>query len=95
MATQFDCCISNLNRWEENKAEPTAKMASKIIAYLGFNPLPKTTFGQRIKAARLEAGLFQRELAGWIGTDVKSLSLWERDRALPVKHWDAVTRFAS
>ena len=65
-------------------------MASKIIVYLGSNPLPKTTFGQRLNAARLEAGLFQRELAERMGTDIKSLSRWERGRTLPVKHWKAV-----
>ena len=52
---------------------------AKIIKYIGFNPLPVDTLGQRIKAKRLELGLHQRELAERLGVNISTLKLWELD----------------
>lgn len=82
----FGCCVANLNQWERNKACPEAPWSAKIIADIGFNPLPTDTLGQRIRALRLELGLYQRELAAKLGVNMSTLQLWEADEMRPVKH---------
>lgn len=41
------------------------------------------TFGERLRAARLAAGMTQRELAERIGARHNSISNWEKDRNRP------------
>ena len=59
---------------------------AKVIAYIGFNPLPQETLGQRIRAKRLELGLYQRELAERFGVNITTLRQWELDQMQPEKH---------
>jgi hypothetical protein len=89
----FGCCVANLNQWERNKAFPEAPWAAKIIDYIGFNPLPTDTLGERIRGKRLELGLYQRELAKLLGVNIATLKLWELDEMRPVKHRHVLAAF--
>lgn len=54
------------------------------IWYLGcFENLPEDTLGQRLKKARLYAGLLSSELAQILSASHRSVGSWERDEAIP------------
>lgn len=44
---------------------------------------PRWTLGDRIRKARTEAGLEQRELAARLGVNRNTLGMWEHDAASP------------
>ena len=44
------------------------------------------TFGERLVAARVEAGLGQGELAYRVGVIYQTVQAWERDAAIPSRH---------
>ena len=57
---------------------------NRPIYYFGFfEALPESTFGERLKKARLYRGLTKEEAALILGVDPKSISNWEMNRVLP------------
>lgn len=57
---------------------------SRPIHYLGcFETLPETTFGERLKKARLFNGLTKEETARKLRVDPKSITNWESNRSTP------------
>ncbi|BAU27651.1 helix-turn-helix protein [Aneurinibacillus soli] len=54
------------------------------IWYLGcFENLPEDTLGQRLRKAKLYAGLISSELAQILSASHRSVCSWERDEAIP------------
>lgn len=47
--------------------------------------LLKDTFGHRLRIARADVGISQRELGIRVGVSVQAVSQWEADRAEPLK----------
>jgi len=45
--------------------------------------IPRFTLGDRIRKARTEAGLEQRQLATRLGVNRNTVGLWEHDEARP------------
>lgn len=62
-----------------------SQVLSVSVAHLGgFEKLPETTLGQRIKKARMYHGLTKTEFARAIGVDVRTLRSWENDIHKPL-----------
>lgn len=45
--------------------------------------MSKVSFGARLKAARLQAGLTQEQLGARLGKGQREISAWECDRCVP------------
>lgn len=50
-----------------------------------FDNLPVNTLGERIKKARLEKGLFQKDLAKKLNVTESTVANWEKERVIPIK----------
>lgn len=81
---------------------PSLKSLRKISAclnrpihYLGcFENLPESTFGERLKKARLFHGLTKKEASIEFGTDTRVITNWESNRVLPPeKYLDIISVF--
>ena len=70
--------------WETGRRKPYVRIMSKIIQFLGYNPIPTGgTIGERLVAHRKFRGLTQREFAREIGVDPVTLSRWELGERVP------------
>jgi len=87
----------------ENGVHPPSLISLKKISaclnrpihYLGcFEALPESTFGDRLKKARLFYGFTKEEAAIKIGVDPKSISNWEMNKVIPSdKHHAEIHEF--
>ena len=59
----------------------------KIVAFLGYDPFgrPPDPFPSRLKAARIAAGLTQRQLAVRLRVHPGTAAEWERGQARPIE----------
>ncbi|MFA5092359.1 MAG: helix-turn-helix transcriptional regulator [Candidatus Omnitrophota bacterium] len=55
-----------------------------------FDNLPIETLGQRIRKARLEQSLLQKDLALKLRVSKQTISNWEQDRNKPLYNRDSV-----
>lgn len=80
-----------ISMMENGVHPPSLKSLRKIssclnrpIQYLGcFETLPESTFGERLKKARLYRGLTKEEAAVEFGVNSKSITNWESNRVVP------------
>jgi len=65
-----------LHGWENNRHQPSAGAKTRIIAFLGYDPLQSnaTTLGEKIKQYRIQRGLSLRKLAKELGVDPGTLA---------------------
>ena len=70
--------------WEKDKTIPATWYLPRIVAFLGYDPLPPPqTFGERIIAVRRRLGIPRKKLALRLGVDEGALKRWEEDRMTP------------
>lgn len=66
--------------------KPGARLRARLVEILGLPAAAagvEATFGERLRAARLRAGLTQRELAERIGVGQQVVSEWEMGKRVP------------
>ena len=86
--------VDTVTGWELNRHEPTAKLAKRIIQFLGYCPQASNSPGRQLKIARLISGKTQREVAEMIGCDASNLRYIELDRRKPQpKTWAKIQGF--
>lgn len=80
--------------WELNRHEPTAKLAKRIIQFLGYCPQASNSPGKQLYYARLITGKTQKQVAKEIGCDASNLRYIELDRRKPLlQTWAKVQKF--
>jgi transcriptional regulator with XRE-family HTH domain len=85
VASRLQMDVANIRNWERNKTMPETRFLPAIIAFLGYDPLPRpTSLAEALRHARRAAGLSQRELANRTGFDQSSIALWEVEGKLPL-----------
>ena len=74
-----------ITAWELNRNQPTAKLAKKVIDFLGYFPFSfeGASIGEQLYYARLILGKTQKEAAEIIGCDASNLRLIELDKRKP------------
>ena len=72
--------LNDFRRLDENGQRETAFFCRSL---LGKAESPCGTVGERIKAARLEKGLTQKELGSLLGLSVPAISQWETNLRNP------------
>ncbi|WP_165866033.1 helix-turn-helix domain-containing protein [Lucifera butyrica] len=94
VARKAGLCPGTISRIENGRAQTVeietlrklAPILKQTIAFLGcFDLLPESTLAERIRKARLIHGLTKSELAAKIGTNEKTVRLWERGRCSPTE----------
>ena len=74
--------------WERNRTVPASSVWPKIVAFLGYNPLPEPeSLGEQIAQSRKLRGLSQRAFAKQLGVDQGTLVRWERGKRRPAGHY--------
>jgi len=88
VARQLGAYTSTVNTWENHHFTPDVHFVPKIIEFLGYDPCvpASTSFPDRLKAARVAAGLSRRQLAARIGVHPGTVAKWERGEAEPLAH---------
>ncbi|WP_122630003.1 helix-turn-helix domain-containing protein [Lucifera butyrica] len=85
-------CTGTISRIENGRAQTVeietlrklAPILKQTIAFLGcFDLLPESTLAERIRKARLIHRLTKSEFAAKIGTNEKTVRLWERGKCSP------------
>ena len=78
-ARSLGCRPATLGAWEKGRVAPDVRFWPAILAFLGYDPRPEPEgFGGRLKRAREDEGLTERELARQLGLDPSTVSAWER-----------------
>jgi transcriptional regulator with XRE-family HTH domain len=78
---------STVRGWEQHGHRPGPRLCVQLAGVLGLpaaTVAAEATTGQRLRVARLRAGLTQRELGGRIGVEQQVVSDWETGRKKPV-----------
>ena len=73
--------------WELNRHQPPARLAKKIIQFLGYIPFKEegVSLGKQLYFARLLSGKTQEQVAANIGCDESNLRYIELDKRKPGK----------
>ena len=70
----------SLMNWEGGKTEPVVAFYPRMIAYLGYNPLPEgQSRGQRIRRERMSRGMSRKALADIAMVDEATIKRMEED----------------
>jgi len=70
--------------WEKGKTEPPMTLMPKVLAFLGYDPLPVPgTLPERMLAYRQKHGLTTRAAADRLGVDQGSWIRWEQGERTP------------
>ena len=79
-AGQIGVNPESLKNWEGGKTEPAVGFYPRLIAYLGYNPLPEgQSRGQRIRRERISCGLSRKALADSVGVDEATIKRMEEN----------------
>lgn len=69
-----------VRNWEKRRTEPEVRFLPAVIAFLGYNPLPRPdTNGHALRRRRLSLGLSQERLATLAEVDEASVRRLEAD----------------
>jgi DNA-binding XRE family transcriptional regulator len=80
VATSLGISKESYHNWERGKSIPLPCHYPKLIAWLGYDPLPTpTTDGQKLKRHRVRSGLSQKQAAKEAGVDQHTFTLCEAD----------------
>ena len=84
-AQRMGGCVATITNWERNRTQPELRHLPKIIAFLGYDPLPSpTTLAERLLHFRQVRGLTQYQLARIIQVDPTTVARWERGERQPL-----------
>ncbi len=79
LAKKLGCWYQSVARWERDLSEPLAARWPSIEAVLGVRLVPERDgFPGRVRAARLQLGLTQEDLARQAGVHVRTVRNTER-----------------
>jgi transcriptional regulator with XRE-family HTH domain len=79
---------STLQKWERLGYRPRPRLYARLIQVLGLPAATggaEATFGERLRAARLRAGMTQREMGKRIGVGQQVVSSWESGKSNPAE----------
>lgn len=75
---------SSVRCWELNLVHPTPRLLPRLLAFLGYNPLPPaSTLGDRLRRLRRSQGFSLKQVARYLGVDPASMSRWETQSKVP------------
>ena len=84
MGQRIGGSVSDVWNWENNWVSPAVKFMPAIIAFLGYNPLPKPeTLPEQLVWFRKSKGWTQKVFAEVLGVDQSTLAGWERGERSP------------
>jgi transcriptional regulator with XRE-family HTH domain len=84
LAKRLCCLQETVLQWEQDTCVPLARRWPRIEAVLGAGLVPDPQgLAGRIRAARLQLGLTQAELAAKAGVDVRTIRSAERGLRVP------------
>ena len=84
VAPQLGVTEKTVNTWEVHGQQPEIRYLPKIIAFLGYDPLPPAqTLAEQIIRHRKMLGLSREELARRLGVDPGTLWRWEAEIRKP------------
>jgi len=96
VAKLFKVTEDSVIGWELNRHQPTARLAKRIIQFLGYCHLKNETLGQELYFARLVSGMTQEQVAKLIGCDESNLRQIELNKRNPRKKvLDKIQNFIS
>ena len=77
--------VSDVWNWENKWVTPAVKFIPAIIAFLGYNPMPKPeALSEQLVWYRTGKGWTQRDFAKALGVDPTTLARWERGERAPL-----------
>jgi transcriptional regulator with XRE-family HTH domain len=78
VAELFGVEVKTVGDWERGRKEPRVWYLPRIIAFLGYDPLPQgASLGERLRGERKRRGLTQHQLARLLDTTQAMVSLLE------------------
>ncbi len=81
VALILGCDQDSVIGWEKGRTTPQIGFTGKIIAFIGYNPMPKAaSLAERLKEFRKIHSMRQNELALELGMDPSTLARYERGR---------------
>jgi len=82
---------SDVWNWENNRVSPAVKFIPAILAFLGYNPMPKPeALSGQLVWYRTGKGWTQRDFAKALGVDPTTLARWERGERKPWGKYQAL-----
>ncbi len=87
-----------LTGWELNRHTPPARLAKKIIQFIGYFPFSTDglTLGKKLYYARILKGLSQEAAANLLGCDESNLRMIELDQRKPMRQiFSKIDQFVS
>ena len=93
-ASQIGVDPDSLKLWEGGKTAPAVGFYPRLIAFLGYNPLPEgQSRGQRIRRERISRGLSRKALADAVGVDEATVKRMEENvKGMAVRAIRAICR---
>ena len=83
--------VSDVWNWENNRAIPAVKFIPVIIAFLGYNPLPKpVALQEQLVWFRKGKGWTQKVFAEVLGVNQSTLAGWERGERTPAGRYRTI-----
>lgn len=74
IAARLGAGKDTVRNWESLRSEPEVRFLPAVIAFLGYNPLPRpATCGQALRRRHRSLGLSHRRLAALAGVDEASV----------------------
>jgi transcriptional regulator with XRE-family HTH domain len=87
--------VSDVWNWENGNASPAVKFIPAIIAFLGYNPMPKPeALPEQLVWFRKGNGWTQKAFAKVLSVDQTTLARWERGERAPVGKFQALVASA-
>ncbi|MEO5906284.1 MAG: helix-turn-helix transcriptional regulator [Saprospiraceae bacterium] len=85
VAKMLKVTTDSITGWELNRYEPQARLASRVIQFLGYKPFPEEglSLGKKLFFARLLSGMTQKQVASKIDCDESNLRYIELDKRTP------------
>jgi len=86
VARQLAVNVETLKNWERGVGKPMIRHWPKVIAFLGYDPIPEPeTLPERIAHSRRRLGMTQARLAHALEVDSVTIWRWERGDCVPPK----------
>lgn len=86
LAKHFGVAENTIWRWERNESTPSIRYIPKMVAFLGYNPLPQPeSLREKLILIRKLLGLSQKAMARRLEVDETTLRCFEREIRHPSK----------
>jgi transcriptional regulator with XRE-family HTH domain len=86
LAQELQVDEMSIVNWEKNRTTPATCFIPRIIQFLGYSPFSAaSSLHQKLRVARVERGLSQKQLAELLGVDSTSIRDWESGVVKPFR----------